>query len=140
LGEESPNFINRLASHSSFWEGLNTPPWLLDIIKNGIKLPFERKPPRMLLQNSKTVLETDMVPVIRTIINEYIEAGFVEKIKWVPYCVLLLQVKVTSSKTALIYDMSPLNIFIEKSKFKLEGWEEMFDYCFNANFAIKFDL
>jgi hypothetical protein len=36
--------------------------------------------------------------------------------------------------------MSPLNLFIEKSKFKLEGWEEMFDYCLNANFAIKFDL
>jgi hypothetical protein len=36
--------------------------------------------------------------------------------------------------------MSPLNIYVEKSKFKLEGWEEMLDFSVNANYAIKFDI
>jgi hypothetical protein len=119
---------------------LNTLPWLLDVVENGVRLPFERKPPRMILQNTKNVLEADMVPVIRGIISEYIEAGFVQQVDWVPYCILPLQVKVTGIKTALIYDMSPLNVFIEKSKFTLEGWEIMFEYCKGKQYAVKFDL
>jgi len=51
-----------------------------------------------------------------------------------------LQVKDTGGKVALIYDMSVLNDYVEKNKFKLESWEEMFNYAVNANYAIKFDL
>ena len=51
-----------------------------------------------------------------------------------------LQIKQTSDKTALIYDMSALNDYVEKNKFKLEGWEEMFNYASSAQFGIKFDL
>ena len=54
--------------------------------------------------------------------------------------VLPLQLKVTGAKQALIYYMSPLNEYVEKSSFKLEGWEEMFDYAQNAVAGIKFDL
>jgi hypothetical protein len=36
--------------------------------------------------------------------------------------------------------MSVLNEYVEKSSFKLEGWEEMFNYSTSANYAIKFDL
>jgi hypothetical protein len=51
-----------------------------------------------------------------------------------------LQVKDTGEKKALIYDMSVLNEYVEKSTFKLEGWEEMFNYSTSANYATKFDL
>ncbi len=40
---------------------------------------------------------------------------------------------------ALIYDMLMLNDYVEKNKFKLEGWE-MFHYAVSANCGIKFDL
>jgi Reverse transcriptase (RNA-dependent DNA polymerase) len=135
-----PDFKHRLSNHTDFWRTLNTEPWLLDIIKNGIRIPFERKPPRMLLQNTKAVLENDNVPVVRQIIREYLQYGFIAKVEQIPYCVLPLQIKVTSSKTALIYDMSPLNLYVEKSKFKLEGWEEMFYFATTSDWAIKFDL
>ena len=36
--------------------------------------------------------------------------------------------------------MSPLNDYVEKCSFKLEGWEEMLDYAKEASFGIKFDL
>jgi hypothetical protein len=36
--------------------------------------------------------------------------------------------------------MSPLNVFVEKSKFTLEGWDVMFDYCKEQQYAVKFDL
>jgi hypothetical protein len=51
---------------------------------------------------------------------------------------MLLQVKATSGKMALIYDMLVLNDYVEKNKFKLEGWE-MFHYAVSANCGIKFD-
>jgi len=45
-----------------------------------------------------------------------------------------LQVKDTGGKTALIYDMSILYEYVEKNKFKLEGWEEMFNYASFSQF------
>jgi hypothetical protein len=36
--------------------------------------------------------------------------------------------------------MSILNEYVEKNKFKLEGWEEMFNYASSSQFAVKFDL
>ena len=62
--------------------------------------------------------------------------GFVEQVDTIPYCVMLLQVKAMSGKMALIYDMLVLNDYVEKNKFKLEGWEEMFNYAVSANCGI----
>jgi hypothetical protein len=142
LNTKEPVFDNRLASHVGFWRSIGTPEWLADVIENGLKIPFERKPPRMLLQNSNQVLKAEIVDTVRGIpvLNEYLAWGFIEKVAEIPYCVLPLQLKETVAKTALIYDMSPLNVYVEKSKFKLEGWEEMLDFSVNANCAIKFDI
>ena len=40
---------------------------------------------------------------------------------------------------ALICDMSLLNEYVQKAKFKLEDWEVMFTYAQQVN-GIKFDL
>jgi hypothetical protein len=85
-------------------------------------------------------LTDENIGTVRQILHEYLRWGFVEKVKEMPYCVLPLQLKISSSKVALIYDMSPLNVYVEKSKFKLESWEETVDYAVNAEFAIKFDI
>jgi Reverse transcriptase (RNA-dependent DNA polymerase) len=140
LGVGEVDFKHRLSRHVRFWVEIGTPDWLLRLIELGVEIPFENRPPRMILQNSRKVLEPQTVPIIRNIIREYLGSGFVKKVDNVPYCVLPLQVKVTSDKTALIYDMSPLNEYVEKSKFKLESWEEMLDYSRTAQWAIKFDL
>jgi len=41
---------------------------------------------------------------------------------------------------ALIYDMSVLNEYVHQASFKLEGWEEMFEYAKSAKCGVKFDL
>jgi len=51
-----------------------------------------------------------------------------------------LQVKDTGGKVALICDMSLLNDYVQKAKFKLEDWQVMFHYAQQADFGIKFDL
>jgi hypothetical protein len=77
---------------------------------------------------------------VRNIIKEYLAYGFVEEVNFMPYCVLPLQLKITADKSALIYDMSKLNLYVEQSKFKLESWPEMFDYAVKSDYAMKFDL
>jgi len=51
-----------------------------------------------------------------------------------------LQVKESSEKVALIYDMSVQNDYVQQASLKLEGWEEMFEYAKNAEFGIKLDI
>ena len=140
LGQDLPLIKGRIKAHINFWKQLNTPDWLLDLIGTGVTIPWDRYPPRFLLPNNKSVVDKMTIPIVRNILNEYEDFGFIRKVHTVPYCVLPLQLKVTGDKQALIYDMSPLNEYVEKSSFKLEGWEEMFDYAQNAVAGIKFDL
>jgi len=119
---------------------LNTPPWLLEIIQHGFCIPFHTVPPRMLLQNNKSALDPAKTDWLRNTLTEYLKDGFIKIVDTVPYCVLPLQLKESSDKTSLIFDMSPLNDYVSKAKFKLEGWQELFDYSTTANFGIKFDI
>ena len=140
LGQAEPIIKFRIRSHAQFWKTITDVPWLLEIIQKGVALPFAKEPPGIMLPNSKTAIEPDAVPWVRETLHEYLRYGFIKKVKVVPKCVMPLQVKDTGGKKALIFDMSILNEYVEKSKFKLEGWEEMFNYATNATFAIKFDL
>jgi len=77
---------------------------------------------------------------VRNTIREYLDFGFIEEVTEIPFCVSPLQVKDTGGKKALICDMSLLNEYVQKAKFKLEDWEVMFAYAQNATCGIKFDL
>jgi hypothetical protein len=140
LGLEEPVIKGRIKSHYNFWTTLTTIPWLRDIIRTGVKIPFMKKPPRIVLPNNKSAVDPDMVPWVKETLKEYLRFGFIEKVDKIPYCVMPLQVKNTGGKLALIYDMSVLNDYVEKGKFKLEGWEEMFNFSTTSAFGIKFDL
>jgi Reverse transcriptase (RNA-dependent DNA polymerase) len=112
----------------------------LEYIDKGITIPFEVMPGPMYLPNNTTVLSVESVPVVRQILSEYLECGFIEIVDERPYCVLPLQLKVTAEKAALIYDMSRLNTYVQQAKFKLESWPEMYHYASKSEYAIKFDM
>ncbi len=94
----------------------------------------------MLLPNSYTVQLPEHKNWVESTLIEYEKFGFIQKVNWVPHCILPLQVKAGKDKNSLIYDMSPLNLYVEKSSFKLESWEEMFNFSLGATHGIKFDL
>ena len=136
-----PLIKGRLKAHSKNWETLNPPKWLLTMIKNGLTIPFHSEPPCMVLPNNSSANSPDNVQWIRDTLNEYIKFGFIKKVSSPPKLILPLQISVHSSgKKCLIHDESPLNEYVEKSKFKIEGWEEMFNYSLNATCGIQFDL
>jgi len=140
LGTEEPIIKGRIRNHYEFWCKITNIPWLREIIRFGVKIPFTAEPPKIVLPNNKSAVKPDMVPWVRETLKEYIRFGFIEEVKTIPYCVMPLQVKDTGGKTALIYDMSVLNDFVAKNKFKLEGWEEMFNFATDSSYGIKFDL
>ena len=135
-----PTFRHRLRKHIGFWRTLCTPEWLMDVIENGVTIPFDKPPPRIMLPNNKSILLPNYENWIVDTLLEYESLGFIEQVDWIPHCVLPLQIKETIDKKSLIYDMSPLNEFVEKCKFKLESWEIMFYYAQHATHAVKFDL
>jgi hypothetical protein len=140
MDRAEPYFTGRLKSTLLFWTGLNTPQWLLEYIDTGVTIPFASYPPKLFMKNNKTVLVDSKVSVVREIITEYLKFDFVECVDYIPYCVLPLQIKESPDKTALIYDMSRLNSYVQQSKFKLESWPEMFYYAQDSEFAIKYDM
>ena len=140
LGQAEPIIKFRIRSHAQFWKTITDVPWLLEIIQKGVALPFAKEPPGIMLPNSRTAIEPDTVPWVRETIAEYLRYGFIQKVKEIPKCVMPLQVKDTGGIKALVFYMSVLNEYVEKSKFKLEGWEEMLNFATNAQFAIKLDL
>ena len=141
LSKCEPLIKGRLRNHLNQWEKLNSPKWLLSTIQNGVKLPFKSEPPCMVLPNNKTANKPENILWIRETLEEFIKFGFVKKVFSPPKLIMPLQVAIHSSgKKCLIHDETPLNEYIEKSKFKNEGWEEMFNYSISAKYAIQFDL
>jgi len=140
LGSADPIIKGRIRAHAKFWQGLAPPDWLMQIITTGVRIPFAKPAPRIVLPNNTSAASKTAVPTVRAILTEYLAYGFVKKVPQIPYCVMPLQIKDTGGKTALIYDMSVLNDYVETASFKLEGWEEMVEYAKSAHWAVKFDL
>ena len=119
---------------------MNPPNWILKIIQEGVKIPFKTKPPHIYLPNNKSVLKRDHKNWVRSTLKEFLEYGFISKVKSIPYCCLPLQIAEHPTKLSLIHDESLLNEYVEKESFKLEGWETMFELCNTATHGIQFDL
>ena len=97
-----PLIKGRLRHCIDFWLTLKPPDWVLDIVRFGIKIPFENDPPRIFLPNNKTCLTNKIW--VRETIQEFIEYGFIKKVDYIPKCVLPLQVNLSGSKLCLIHD------------------------------------
>ena len=140
LGTVRPIIVDKLKFHAQFWKSLKAPDSLLDIISNGLKIPFLVPPPPMFLPNSSSLKKPENKAWLLSTLKEFEEFGFISKVKDIPYCVLPLQIDQHPTKLSLIHDEKMLNSYVEKQKFKLEGWETMFESSFNAKFGIQFDI
>ena len=92
------------------------------------------------MPNNTSALKSENRKWVQETILEYEKMGFVSRTFEIPHCVLPLQVVEHPDKKSLIHDESPLNLYVDKTSFKLEGWEQMFNYCYEAEYGIKFDL
>lgn len=140
LGIEKPIITGRLNAHLKFWKQINAPKPVLDIIENGVKIPFIKNPPPIYLPNNKSALLPENRSWVKETLLEFLDYGFISKVDKIPYCCLPLQVAVHPTKLSLIHDQSCLNEYVEKQKFKLTSWEPMFEIGKIATNGIQFDL
>jgi hypothetical protein len=112
----------------------------MDILAYGVKVPFLTPPPPIFKTNNRSSVDIEHRAWVCNTLHEYLDYGFIEQVPIPPYCVMPLQVKVSTSKNSLIYDMTALNAYVNTNKFSLEGWPEMFQYARTARFGIKFDI
>jgi len=122
-----------------YWaEVLKAGDWVLDIIKNGYKVPFHSHPPMEELPNNATVKANPKVT--EELIKEYLNQGVLRKVDGVPHCVnplgLVTKLVDGKEKYRLIFDGSRcvkkyfekiaiyiyiyINIFVFVSKYL--GW------------------
>ncbi len=77
---EEPIIRGRIRSHYNFWCTLTDIPRLRYIISTGVKIPFSRSPPPIVMPNNKSAVGQEMVPWVRNTIAEYLRYGFIEKV------------------------------------------------------------
>ena len=97
LGKCEPIIKGRMSCHLNSWVKLNSPDWLLSVIREGVKIPFEKEPPIIVLPNNKSSVDSENISWVRDTIKEYLKFGFIKKVKAPPKVISPLQVTVHSS-------------------------------------------
>ena len=130
-----PSVKGRLFRSMEFWQSIGTLDFILDVIKEGYKIPFICTPPTKHYSNNASALrEADFVDQA---IAEFLAHNRVEELSSPPVILNPLTVSVQSSgKKRLILDLRLINL----QKFKWEGLHTIRDVFSKQYFVFSFDL
>lgn len=109
----------RLRTHLHFWKNMCAYDNILEIIKNGYKIPFYSVPQRCFQKfNKSALLHCEFVEMA---ILELLEDGLIEECVDIPFIVNPLTVSIQSNgKKRLILDLRCVNLHILKQSVKYE--------------------
>ena len=129
----------RLRSHVQFWERIGAYDNIIDIIKNGYKIPFYSLPPKSFRKNNKSALLH--YEFVESAISELLVNGLIEECCDIPYIVNPLTVSVQSNgKKRLILDLRCVNLHVLKQSVKYEDIRTALVYARSNSFMFSFDL
>lgn len=129
----------RLAKNYDFWVKIGANDFVLDTIKNGYVIPFLSPPPSMFLKNNKSALSN--AEFVNQEVKDLVDSGCVYEVPFTPYVVNPLSVAINkSNKKRLILDLSILNKYVKKERFKFEDWRTALQMFNKNSFLFKFDL
>ena len=108
-----------LAKCISEWEGINAPGFILEVIREGYKIPFVSLPPPKYSDNNfSAIKEKDFVSKA---ILDLLKMNCIEVLDEAPNIVNPLSVSTQSSrKKRFILDLRHFNLYVYKQKFKCE--------------------
>ena len=136
---ENKGVKGSLARNSVFWEYINAPEFVLDIVKTGYVIPFNETPPRLFSKNNQSALKH--ADFVTEAIEDLVSNGCAKKVPFKPYIVSPLTVSVNqSNKKRLILDLRLVNFFVRKEKIKFEDWNTALQLFKNDSLLFKFDL
>ena len=130
----------RLRAHAVFWEEIYAPPFIIECIREGYKIPFYTTPLSASFTNNRSALQH-----AEFVCQAILELLSSSRIAQVPKSHLKvinpLSVSVQScGKKRLILDLRYVNKHLFKQKFKLEDWRVGLDYFCKGCYFSKFDL
>ena len=93
----------------------------------------------MFFKNNKSALDNS--EFVDQAVSELVYSGCVQNVPFIPYVVDPLSVATNKSgKKRLILDLSVLNKFVKKHKFKFEDWKLAIQFFKEDSYLYKFDL
>lgn len=127
-----------LAKHLNFWERIGASAFILNTIKGGYVIPFLVSPPSMNLRNTNSAFINHSF--VDEAVADLVELGGVKEVPFKPFVTNPLSVASNKSgKLRLILDLSLLNKYVRKDRFKFEDWKVAIQY-FSKNCSVfKFD-
>ena len=116
-GPEESSVAGNIHSAGQFWHNkLQASKFVLDIIDNGYRLPFERPcPPFYAKNNASSLSHADFVAEA---IQKLVKHKCVKEVGEMPYCCNPLTVASKGKKLRLVLDLRHFNQFMRKYKFR----------------------
>jgi len=118
----SQNVKGSLRKNIDYWENeIKANNAILEIVKNGYKIPLLETPNQFYSKNNKSALENKKF--VTDSISEMISLGTLKQVTKLPHCVNPLSVSTNSSgKKRLILDLTYVNEHVFKEKIKFDDW------------------
>lgn len=123
-----------------FWaKELNAPNHLLEVIKNGYKLPFIDTPVNRIFRNNKAALENNSF--VSETIADLLKDGSVVQVEHCPQVVSPLSVSTDrAGKKRLILDLRYVNQHLYKERVSFDDWKTFENFVTENGVCYKFDL
>lgn len=128
-----------LKRNISFWEEIGASDFIIDVIKNGYKVPFYETPEHSFLNNNRSAKNN--ADFVRQAIAELLTKGCVVEVPFKPIVVNPLTVSINKQgKKRLVLDLRNPNKCVWKERIKFEDWKVALGYFEKGSFLFKFDL
>ena len=129
----------RLKKRRLFWEQLGANKFILNILKEGYKMPFISTPPYKISRNNKSAFDNESF--VTSTVKELLRAGSVIEVPFKPAVVNPLSVNTRpSGKQRLILDLRHVNEYLVNEHVKFEDWRAFSQFVCPNGFLFKFDL
>ena len=111
--------VNRLKEHIRKWEEFGASEFVLNILREGYRIPFKSKPTNVVLKNNRSALDNPVIVINE--IQKLLEKGCVTEVCNPPSVVNPLTVAFNKAgKPRLVLDCRHINPFIHDFKFRME--------------------
>ena len=133
-----PGVKGRLKRCFSFWErDLKASQFIIDVVKNGYKIPFETTPPPFCAKNNRSSLNHP--EFVESAISDLLRKNCIVETDSRPFCCNPLTVA-EGKKLRLVLDLRHPNKFVKKIKFKYEDLPHITQALDKNQFYFSFDF
>ena len=134
----TPRVKGRLKEHIDFWVAIRTNSTILEVIREGYKIPFYSQPGRKSFSNNRSALNHP--DFVEKELKSLLESGRIVETPVKPYVVNPLSVSGSDEKLRLILDLTYVNYFVFKDPIKYDDWKVMEHLVHESDFLFKFDI